>query len=302
MIKKLTTYTFALLTAAVLFSSCKKDYDTVQMIDDPKISDFLSKNNITAVADSAKTGYYYALNNPTANTPTYKDTDSVRYSIVVKSMLNGTVYSSTPVIYNLGTFVGYTGGIAGRAVPAIPAVLKKLKPGGTARIFLPSYLAFGKNGYPALKIPSNEILEVALTTYSDKQAVLDDQHIRDFLTANSLTGFTKDLATGVYYLVTEAGTGTDPITLQSEISVNYTFNQLDATLVEQSSEPTKFTLGGTVKGWQVLSNFKKGTKVRIIIPSVMGYGNSALDLGNGSSLPANSCMDYTIEIVDVTNF
>lgn len=304
MIKKLSLYTFALLGAVVLLSSCKKEYESVQMLDDGKIADYLAKNNIVALPDPAKSGYFYALTQPAdGGTPAaeYKDTDSVRYNLVGKSMIDGTVYGSSPLTRNLGMPVGYTGtaaqggGFLGLPVPAISDVIKKLRPGGSARIFLPSYLAFGKNGFPGAKIPSNEVIELNISTYSEKQAVLDQQHILSFLTANSLTALKDE--SGVHYIVTTSGTGTDPININTDVEIKYTLKMLDGTTADSgqfTAAPKSLVIGMT----KMLLKFTKGAKFRLFIPSVLGYGNSANQSG---SIPANSVLDFDVEIINVTN-
>lgn len=304
MIKKLSLYTFALLGAVVLLSSCKKEYESVQTQDDAKIADYLAKNNIVALPDPAKSGYFYVVTQPAdGGTPAaeYKDVDSVRYNIVGKSMINGTVYGSSALIRNLGMPVGYTGmaakggGFMGLPVPAISDVIKKLRPGGSARIFLPSYLAFGKNGYPAAKIPSNEVIEFNISTYSEKQAVLDQQHIVSFLTANTLTALKDE--SGVHYIVTTQGTGTDPININTDVEIKYTLKMLDGTTADSgqfTSAPKSLVVGME----KMLVKFTKGAKFRLFIPSVLGYGNATNSTG---SIPANSVLDFDVEIINVTN-
>lgn len=292
MIKKLSLYTFALLTATVLFSACKKDYQSVQTIDDGALSSYLSSNNLNATQDEDKTGYYYLATNPQTSDPLYTNSDSVRYNVVIKSLLKGNTYSSTPVFSNLGTLVGYTGSMQGISVPAVRKVINKLRPGGSARIFLPSYLAFGKNGNVALGVPSNELIEIDVTTYAEKQVVLDDQHIKAFLTQNSLTA-TKD-PSGVYYILNQAGTGTDPIGTFTDITVIYTGRKLDGTVFDSNSSGLATTIKGVIPGWAVLKNWTKGAKARIFIPSVLAYGATGT-----SSINANACLDFDIEISDV---
>lgn len=304
MIKKLSLYTFALLGAVVLLSSCKKEYESVQTQDDAKIADYLAKNNIVALPDPAKSGYFYVLTQPADGgtpAPEYKDADSVRYNLVGKSMINGTVYGSSPLTRNLGMPVGYTGmavqggGFMGLPVPSISDVIKKLRPGGSARIFLPSYLAFGKNGFPGAKIPSNEVIELNISTYSEKQAALDQQHILSFLTANSLTALKDE--SGVHYIVTTSGTGTDPINVNTDVEIKYTLKMLDGTTADSgqfTAAPKTLVVGMT----KMLLKFTKGAKFRLFIPSVLGYGNVTNQSG---SIPANSVLDFDVEIVNVTN-
>lgn len=300
MLKKLSSYTFLLLGLIVLLNSCKKDYQTVESIDDSKIEEYLAKNNVQAVKDPKGTGYYYQLTTQGTG-EVYKNTDSVLYTVTVKSLLNGTVYYSTPTYTNLGTYVGYSSQLLGLNIKAIQAVLIQLKAGGTARIILPSNLAFGKNGFETLKVPSNEIIDITIKTYAEKQSVLDDNNIKAFLTANNLTSAIKD-ASGVYYVQTTAGTGTEPISLSSALTTTYTGRTLDGVAFDSGTDVV-FTLGSTVSGWSVLKNFKQGAVVRIIIPSVLAYGSAGnRDVQTGTLvIPGNACLDFDITITKVEN-
>nr|WP_068888079.1 FKBP-type peptidyl-prolyl cis-trans isomerase [Pedobacter panaciterrae] len=306
MLKKITSYTF-LLVGLIILNSCKKEYESIQNIDNTAIKDYISKNNITdAIEDPDKTGFYYQITTPGTG-ELFKTTDSVLYSVAVKSLLKGTNYFTTSSITNLGTYVGYassfsystvSSGSVGIQLPSLRKVLQTLKPGGVARIFLPSYLAFGKNGTTLLNIPSNENIEFTVTTYPERsQRLLDDRRIREFIQAKGLTA-TKDPSTGVYYVVTDAGTG-ESIDFSSTLKAKYTGRTFDGTVFDSSTDGTfSTTLLEVISGWEVLKNFKKGAKVRLLIPSAEAYGTSGSSTG---TIAPNSCLDFDIEVVDVTN-
>lgn len=296
MIKKLSLYTFALLATIVIFSSCKKDYQTVQTMDETTLTDFFKKNNINAIPDDAKTGYYYVLNQPagTAAEP-YKLTDSVRYSITLTGFSTGTAYETTAALRNEGQRVGSPFGFYGKVIPAISEVLNKLQPGGSTKIYLPSYLAFGKNGFPTVNIPSNEIMVVSITTYKESQKDLDDAHLNAYFRANAITAV-KD-PSGVYLQTITAGTGTDPITLISLVNFSYTLKTLDGGVNEASTMTV--APKGLIPAFRIMMpKFTKGSKVRMFIPSFLGYGSAAT--AGTPPIPANSCLDYTVEILAVT--
>ncbi|MBB2149747.1 FKBP-type peptidyl-prolyl cis-trans isomerase [Pedobacter gandavensis] len=300
MIKKLSLYTIAFLATIVIFSSCKKDDQTVQQIDATKLTAYFAKNNIKATPDSANTGYYYVLNQPVGSTAaTYKGSDSVRYSINLTGLSTGTVYTTTPSLRNEGQRVGSTFGFYGKAIPAISSVLQKLQPGGSTQIYLPSNLAFGKNGFPTAGIPSNEVMVVTVTTYKESQKALDEAHIKSYLTANSIVAVRAD--SGIYVQTITAGTGPEVIDQYSLVNFTYTLKTFDNSINESStliSSPKSLIPGFKI----IMPKFSKGTKVRMFIPSWLGYGNAATSSANGApSIPANSCLDYTIEITAVTN-
>ncbi|MNR04756.1 putative FKBP-type peptidyl-prolyl cis-trans isomerase [compost metagenome] len=83
----------------------------------------------------------------------------------------------------------------------------------------------------------------------------------------------------------------------STLSVNYTGRLLNGNIFDQTSGTAlSIDLANAIKGWGILKNFKAGTKIRLFIPSDLGYGQA----GNGT-IPGNAVLDFDIEIVSVTN-
>lgn len=281
---------FTLLLATVIFSSCKKDYESIESTDDAAIQAYLKKNNLNFEKDPTK-GYYYKINTQGTGS-TVTNQDSVYYTYTFKT-LSGQVLQQTSDLMILGTYLGYTDQfrINSQTVNYIFApvreVLTKLKRGGSATLIMPSHLAFGKNGISALNIGSNENILVDLVMYAQsKRHEIDELEINKFIANNNLT-LIKDPSRARYSIITP-GTGTDAISLNSSIVANYTVRTLDGVVIPQPSDQITDVLGNLFKGWQLILPGKvtAGGKVRLVIPS---------DLGNGSPL------DFDIEIVSVTN-
>lgn len=299
MLNKISSYAFALLGMIVVMSSCKKDYESIQNIDQAKIQEYISRNNVGLTADPDGSGAYYQILTPGSGN-TFGNKDSVLYKVSVKSLLNGTVYYSTPANTNIGTFVGYTNGLISMSnATAVRSAIQKLKPGGSARIVLPSYLGFGKNGNTTYAVPSNEILDITIETYPETtQRKLDDRLIKEYLAAKGLTATAIRESSGVYYIVVAQGTGTDPIDMTSSLKANYTGRLLDGTVFDSSTDGTfSFTFSSLATNWDVLTKFTKGAKLRLFIPSSEAYGTA----GTGAAIPANAVLDFDVEIVEVTN-
>lgn len=281
---------FSLLLAALLISACKKEYDSIEVVDDAAIQAYLKSNNLNMT--KASTGYYYNVVTPGTG-DVIKNSDSVYYSYTFK-LLNGTVINQTSDLIIPGTFLGYTDrftiGASSYLFTPVREVLSMLKRGGTAKLIMPSNLAFGKNGLSAINVGSNENIVVDLGIYNfAKRHEVDEYEINKFIATNGLT-MTKDPSRARYNIITP-GTGTDVITNNSTIVANYSVRGLDGTLLESNtsgtfstdlSSPTLF------KGWKVVipGKLTAGGKMRLILPS---------DLANGQAL------DFDIEIVSVTN-
>ncbi|RZK73198.1 MAG: hypothetical protein EOO92_18865 [Pedobacter sp.] len=314
MLKRISSYAFVLM-GLILFNSCKKEYESIQSIDDRKIEDYFAKNNISAIKDPKGTGFYYQIINPGTG-DLFLNTDSVLYTVTLKSLFNGTTYYTTPTAGNLGNKVGYTSQLQVAAQTTLRAAvyasfspistaIRALKPGGSAKVFLPSYLAFGKNGEGALNVPSNDILEITINTLTEKsQAALDEERIKAFIASKGITNAVRD-ATGIYYVVSQVGTGTEPIDLTSVVTINYTGRLLDGRVFDTTTDGTYSTqliparegVAGVINGWQILKKFKKGTKVRLILPSINAYANAV----RSDLIWENTPLDFDIEIVEVAN-
>lgn len=283
--RKITTYITALFSVIVLFSSCKKEYESIESIDKAKIDDYIKRNNLQGVINHPDGFSYQVLEPGTGND--LERTDLVFYNFDIQS-LTGTVYQSASAISNNSTYVGYVTSPA-----AFRPIMLKVKRGAKVKIIIPSYLAFGKNGNG--NIPSNEVIISNLTIFSEAtQADIDDNRIRTFLTANNITA-TKHTS-GVYYEVLTPGTGSDVIDEHSKLVVKYSGRLLNGTQFD-SSDSFSTSLSTVIPGWgEVIPLFKAGAKVRIFIPSGLGYGAS----GSGA-IPINSVLDFTIDITSVTN-
>ncbi|WP_025144112.1 FKBP-type peptidyl-prolyl cis-trans isomerase [Pedobacter jeongneungensis] len=303
---------FTLLLATVVFSSCKKDYETIESVDDAAIKAYISKNNLTQmIPDPDKTGFYYQTTNPTDGT-FFLNPDSVLYDVTVKSMNDGTSYLQPSPNGNQGNYVGYLNSFSDPRlssltfnIPAIRTAVLGLKPGGSARVLLPSYLAFGKNGVGF--IPSNENLDLIVKTYTyRKQWLFDDDKIKSFLTTKGLTA-TKD-ASRIYYIVSSLGTGKSIDPEVSTVVINYTGRFLDGSSFDSNTAGTFSTVlsstAALIQGWKILiPKFPAGTKLRMFIPSDLAYGPSgSRDSATGLYvIPRNAVLDFDIEIVSVTD-
>lgn len=290
--KKLLTTTFALLGLLLVFSSCKKEYESIESIDEAKIQAYIKQANLSVTKDPS--GYYYQVVTPgTGNL--FLNKDSVLYNVKISST-TGVQYLASPVVANLGTYVGYTNVILGRDIPAIREVMLKLKPGGVAKIILPSYLAFGKNGDG--DIPSNEVVVFEITTYAQtKQWELDDARIKNFLTTKGITAISDPSRN--YYQTVTPGTGGDVIGPNSTVVYKYTGRLLDGTVFDSSTDGTFSTTFASIalKGWKTIaSKFTAGAKFRMFLPSDQAYGTAV-----SGKIPSNSVLDFDIEIVSVTN-
>lgn len=279
-------YIVALVAILFLFSACEKEYESIESIDDAKIKAYIQKNKIEAIKDPS--GFYYqVLDQGTGGALLNKD--SVFYTSVVKS-LNGTTYYSPAEYTNDGTYLGYVN------PSAYQTAMHQINRGGKIRVIVPSYLAFGKNGQGA--VPPNEVIVSEITVLPQTALwQVDDKKINDFIAAKGLTGFQK-LPSRVYRNISVVGTGGTSISAVSTITVKYTGRLLNGTVFDESGTTDLVRLlNDLIPGWRKsLIGVTKGSKLRILIPSDLGYGKTV-----SGTIPANSVLDFDIEVVDVVD-
>jgi len=282
--------------------SCRKSSDnlTIKQFDQNSIQTYMSQNGLndfkrdTTGGDT--TGIYYKIVTPgTGAVVDYTDLVSYVYTY---HTFDGNYSTTDTIINHTNTYVGH---ITPTAVQiAVKNILKQK--GGKIRFLVPSRLAFGINGYfsGGITINGNQCLDYTVSLV-DNQATYDDQSINKYKTANSLSGYTPT-SSGLYYKIITPGTGTDVISLASTVGVQYTGTLLNGTAFDtevttDGTAATSFTLYDVVPGFaEGLSKTTAGGKISIIMPSHLGYGNSA-----SGSIPAFSCLRFEITVVSVTN-
>jgi len=132
----------------------------------------------------------------------------------------------------------------------------------------------------------------------DTQLEIDKLIIEKFVVDSAIAAITVD-PSGMSYRILAKGTGAVPI-LTDSIQVSYTArvlgskNPFETISVER---PVSLKLNALMKGWQIgLPMIAKGGQIRMIIPSPLAYKDF-----QGSSIPPNSILDYTVTLLDINN-
>lgn len=295
MTHKFSAYFICLIGLLTILQSCKKEYESIESIDDRNIQQYITKNGLAMVKDPS--GFYYQIISQGAGAP-LKNQDSVFFTFGYMS-LSGSVYTKETVNSNTGTYVGYLSNKYSTVFPsdAFRIMMSKVNRGGAFKIILPSSLAFGRNGHN--NIPGNEVLVSDVTVLSEQsQAAVDEGRIKKFLADKGLTA-TRN-SDGVYYIVNQLGAAGDATVATSVITAKYAGRLLDGTQFDKTATDSPFTAklnGAVILGWSTgLRGYKAGTKIRLLIPSGLGYGMSGKD-----PIPPNAVLDFDIELVTVKN-
>lgn len=282
-------------------------------IDQNAIINYLIENKIDA--EKTESGIYYTITKEGNGThPTAEDAVNVHYK---GTLLDGTVFDSSidrgePIEFPLdGVIAGWTEGIP------------LLEEEGKGTLYIPSGLAYGANPRPGGKIKPNDVLifEVELldiitkeeyaakqqaqfkerlaayiAPFKEKMAEKDDATLQAYIKKNKLD--VQKTEDGIYYIIEEAGSDEKP-SITDKVTVHYTGTLLNGKKFDSSvdrGQPATFPLSQVVPGWSLgIPLFGKGGKGKLLIPSHLGYGEQ----GQGEDIPANSCLVFDVEIIDI---
>ena len=312
---KQTIFTLLLLST-IGFVSCRKTGTEPNIVqyDQAQIQNYIKTNSIKGMQQDTvggdTSGIYYKIILPGSGAAlTYSDEISYVYTI---RSFDGQYVSSDTI---LNQYLGYVGHIASTAFPAglEIAIINDLKySGGSMRVLIPSYLAYGVNGYgsgsinvPGSHIAGNQCLDYYIHIINKQpdtvaQAKYDDEVINNYLTSQNLTGYLPD--GGVYYKILTKGTGTDPITDNTTIEATYNERLLNGNVLGGANQTTgvdstSFDVPTLIPGVTRMleKHAVKGTVISMIIPSGQAYG-----ISSPSGTPANACLRYEFTIVDVS--
>jgi FKBP-type peptidyl-prolyl cis-trans isomerase len=283
-------YIFPVFLTLTILISCQKEYETIDVIDDRNVQEYIQQNKLN-VSEYQSTGIYYQVVAPGTG-PEVQYSDMVPAIITTRSLdgkyLSIDTFSVSNRYYN---YLGYFNPEAIRL--GVKEVLKKSN--GTIRMIVPSRQAYGRNGLGS--IPGNTSLDITVRVLDlAKIAEYEDFTIKKYMQSNSLTGFTKT-SSGLYYKISQPGTGSS-ISTSSTIVANYTGKLLNGVVFDKAavgSEAT-FTLNSLVTGWkEALPLIKQGGAIRLIVPSSLAYGLN----GSTPTIPSFSALDFDIAVTEV---
>jgi len=121
----------------------------------------------------------------------------------------------------------------------------------------------------------------------------NDEDIQAYIATNNLNA--EKSSTGLYYVIDEAGTGTQP-TFTDNVTVAYKGYFLDGSVFDQSNEAgISFNLQGVISGWtEGITYFKEGGSGILLIPAHLGYGSY-----NFKGIPGGSVLIFEVNLITV---
>ncbi|MBX7225073.1 MAG: FKBP-type peptidyl-prolyl cis-trans isomerase [Chitinophagales bacterium] len=137
-------------------------------------------------------------------------------------------------------------------------------------------------------------LSALFSCKKEDQATIDENIIKQYISDNSLNASRTE--SGVYYVIADTGIGVNPA-INSTVKVYYAGYLTNGNVFDNTTpgSPATFNLGLTIQGWKDgLPKIKEGGKIKLIIPSALGYGSQSY-----GSIPKNSVLVFDIELLDV---
>lgn len=204
------------------------------------------------------------------------------------TLTNGTKFDSSkdrnqPFSFKLG---------AGRVIRGWDEGIALLRVGDKATLTIPAELGYGNMNMGSIPPGSTLIFDVELLKVQEP--------------AKPWTVDSKDTVTtpsGLQYIVVERTKDANAMKADSGkmVYVHYTGFLTNGTIFDSSverGEPINFQLGtgSVIKGWEEgIGLMKVGDKLRLIIPSKLGYG----ERGAGGVIPANATLIFDVELMKV---
>lgn len=119
-----------------------------------------------------------------------------------------------------------------------------------------------------------------------------------FLAENAKKPGVQVTASGLQYLVLQAGKGKSP-KATSKVKVNYEGRLLDGTVFDSSiarNHPAEFQLSQVIQGWtEGVQLMKEGSKYRFFVPAKLAYGQ----IGSGDVIEPNSTLIFDVELLEI---
>jgi len=165
-----------------------------------------------------------------------------------------------------------------------------MKVGGKRSMIIPSKLAYGEQG--AGPVPPNADLKIDIELLDVKDRIMVEMWD---------LGDVKPITTesGLKYIIVKEGEGKNA-EAGNVVTVHYSGFLEDGTKFDSSvekDEPITFVLGNkqVIPGWdEGITYMKKGSKVRLIVPPSLGYGDMAV-----GKIPAKSTLIFDVELIDI---
>lgn len=119
-----------------------------------------------------------------------------------------------------------------------------------------------------------------------------------FLAENKLKEGVQETDSGLQYLILEESAGSIHPGPKTKVLAHYHGSLIDGTVFDSSvdrGQPLEFGLNQVIRGWtEGLQLMVEGQKMRLFIPSALGYGNRP-----AGTIPGGSVLIFDVELLAI---
>lgn len=260
--------------------------------DTAAIGSFIRKNKLKAITDP--NGISVVIKKIGTGLPPIK-TSQVEVAYTGK-LLSGEIFDSNNINGDLKDFV-----------QGFSAALQLLPEGTSAIVFIPSVLAYGRNGNAVIPPNSPILFDLVLNKVVKDAEYLtqlyrDTTAVYEYLKAKNITSTTKH-PSGMRYEIVQPGSGASP-GWYDKVRIAYSASLMTTgeVVTTGTSEPNEIFYSWVVNylpAFQVaLQRMAPGSKAMLYVPSGLAFGTVSVTTGRGV-IPPNSNLVYELELLEV---
>lgn len=247
-----------------------------------EIQQYIAKNNLAML--STASGLYYQVIKPGTGGKTAQRGSQIVMSYVGR-LTNGSIFDSAQV--NPDRYIRFPWGVSA-TLPGLDQIAGLLKEGDSAKVIMPSNLAFGSQAYT--KIPAYSVLVFDISL---KKIQTEDEALQDYAGRKKYTA-TKT-ASGLYYTITQKDTTGTSVSGKTKVTVKYKGMYLDGSVFDQTKtgETAEFEINKVIPGFtEGLKLMRTKEKAIFMMPSNIAYGEKG-----AGSVPPFSPLVFEVEMV-----
>jgi FKBP-type peptidyl-prolyl cis-trans isomerase len=284
--KRILLKSVLFILPSLFLISCNDDNSELMKEKEMRLlSQYLDMHNIQTTPKSSGL-YYLPGQEGTGTTPGTSDWVIMRYTA---RMINDRIFDTSDEALAINNNVHMSTRIYGEQrvqmstliLTGVMEGLQLMREGGTARLIMPSHLAFGSIGSGIVPPFTSVIYDIDLVKVIRDPVAYEQQLIDDYMAlynhADSSHLVVRKESSGTWFIEIEPGTGENHPSGSDRVSLYYRGSLTDGRVFDSNMGGSLFQFsigaGSTIAGFEEgVKLMKKGGKARIVLPSSRAYG------------------------------